>query len=74
MVRCLFLSVVLLMSGVAVCLSVADVNYTKPYPFGEATQWAKGSDNSAVGEWWKKSFTNAWQRYEKLGGEVVYVS
>lgn len=64
--RCLFLSVVLLMSGVAVCLCVADVNYTEPFPFGETTQWAKGSDNSAVGEWWNKSFTNAWQRYEKL--------
>ena len=50
----------------AVCFCIADVNYTNPYPFGVATSWAKGSDNSAVGEWWKKSFTNTWQRYEKL--------
>ena len=54
------------MVGMAVCVCDAAVNYTEPYPFGEATQWAKGSDNSAVGEWWDKSFTNTWQRYEKL--------
>ena len=38
----------------AVCFCIADVNYTNPYPFGVATSWAKGSDNSAVGEWWKR--------------------
>ena len=57
------------MVGMAVCVCDAEVNYMEPYPFGEATQWAKGSDNSAVGNWWEKSFTNNWQRYEKLAFE-----
>ena len=47
----------------------AEINYTESFPFGNDTHWAKASDNSAIGEWWNKSFTNKWQRYEKLASK-----
>ena len=47
----------------------AEINYTESLPFGNDTHWAKASDNSAIGEWWNKSFTNKWQRYEKLASK-----
>jgi arylsulfatase A-like enzyme len=29
-----------------------EINYLDPHPFGTATQWARDSDNVAIGEWW----------------------
>ena len=51
---------------VAVGICNSEIDYYNPLPFGDKTEWARASDNSAVGEWWKKSFTKKWQRYEKL--------
>lgn len=43
-------AVVLIMSALLV---QAEIDYTDPRPFGEETEWAKDSDNLAIGEWWK---------------------
>ena len=58
------LMMIILLVVVGICN--AEINYYNPIPFGDKTEWARASDNSAVGEWWKKSFTKKWQRYEKL--------
>ncbi|TWT80726.1 PhoD-like phosphatase [Planctomycetes bacterium CA13] len=31
----------------------AETNYYDPLPFGDDTQWAKKSDNCAIGKWWE---------------------
>lgn len=39
-----------------------EIDYTDPKPFGEDTVWAKGSDDTAVGEWWKAEFKKVHKR------------
>ena len=31
----------------------AAIDYQDPHPFGQATRWAKNSDNVAIGKWWQ---------------------
>ena len=60
--KCIFILVFL----ISATITPADTDYTDPLPFGDKSEWARASDNSAIGEWWNKSFTKKWQKYEKL--------